>query len=220
MTDNRVRAAASPSPATGGASVNVAAWGGPHGQTNTASEWDAHVGRGLVFMANSGTLTAPTSGQDALVSTEPDLLIDVPDGTSIKPLMIRVSYETVGTTALSECVASFSANLGVQTGGTGITATNMRSRGGGSTNCTITETATATTQATNVTEFYRHQIQLVEDMVATEVGWEDRNFVWAAGKDGPAPLLVGESSLMIWGATQNTTLFVQVMWVEFQGSEY
>ncbi len=220
MTDNRVRSAAAPTPVTGGANLNIAAWGSPHGATVGETEWDAHVGRGLVFMANSGTLTAPTAGHDILVSTTPDLLIDVPDGTSIKPLMIRVSYESVGSTLLSEVVYSFSADLGVQTGGTAVTPTNMRSRGGGSTNCTITHTATATAQATNVTEFYRHQIQLVEDMAAAEVGWEDRNFVWAAGKDGPAPLLIGESSLMIWGATETTTLFIEAMWVEFQGNEY
>ena len=85
---------------------------------------------------------------------------------------------------------------------------------------TTEKPATATAQSTNVTEFYRHQIQLVEDMAATEVGWEDRNFVWAAGKDGPAPLLIGDSSLMVWGATETTTLFIEAMWVEFQNNEY
>ena len=97
---------------------------------------------------------------------------------------------------------------------------NLRTRGGGSTNCTITHTATATAQSGNVFEFFRDQIQLVEDMAATEVGWEDRNFRWSAMIDTPAPLLVGDSSLMIWGATQTTTLFITAIWAEFQGNEY
>jgi len=220
MSDIRLHAAAAPSPVTSGNRQLIGAWGTPEGALNVGSQYDAMVARGRVFVANAGTLTAPLSGNDSLVNTDPDLLIDVPEGTSIKPLFVGVNYETVGTTLLAECVMSASASLGAQSGGTGITAVSLRTRGGGSTRCTITSAATATAQSGNVFEFFRHQVQLVEDMAATEVGWDDRNFRWNAGVDGPAPLLIGDSSLMIWAASQATTCFITAIWAEFQENEY
>lgn len=220
MSDIRVQAAGAPSPVTNGNNQRIAAWGTPEGALNIGSQYDAMVARGRVFIANSGTLTAPTNGADALVNTTPDLLIDVPDGTSIKPLVIQVNFESVGSTAVLECLASASASLGAKSGGSAVTAGSLRTRGGGTTRCTITHTATATAQSTNVIEFFRHQVQLVEDMAATEVGWDDRNYRWVAGVNGPAPLLVGDSSLMIWAASQAASVFITAIWAEFQDNEY
>lgn len=220
MSDIRVRANSSPAPSRGGGPDRIAGWGTPEGALNIGSQYDAMVAGGRIFIANAGTLTAPLSGNDALVNTDPDLLIDVPEGTSMKPLFIGVHYETVGTTLLAECVMSASASLGSQSGGTGITPVSLRTRGGGSSNCTVTSAATATAQSGNVFEFFRHQVQLVEDMAATEVGWDDRNYRWSAGGSGPAPLLVGNSSLMIWAASQAATVFITAIWAEFQSNEY
>jgi hypothetical protein len=119
---------------------------------------------------------------------------------------------------LLETFASISSTLGSQSGGTGLTAISLRNRGGGATRCTATSAATATAQTGNVLEFARSGYQLAEDMAGTE-DWASRTFKWAAGVDGPAPLVIGNGS-MVWAASQSATVFITLTWAEFQGNEY
>ncbi len=219
MTDLRVRSAGAPQPATDGTGKWVAGWGTPEGGLVTASQYDSLVAGGKVFVAHAGTLTAPLAGNDAYVITTPDLNVDVPDGTSIKPLFLQVHYETVGTTLLLETFASISSTLGAQSGGNSVTAASLRNRGGGSSNCAITSAATTTAQSGTTFEFFRGGYQLAEDMAATE-DWETRTFKWTAGKNGPAPLVIGDASIAIWAASETTTCFITLVWVEFQGGEF
>jgi hypothetical protein len=220
MSNQQINAQASPAPATGGGPDWVKQWATPHGAAVVGSQYDAAVARGLVFSARVGTLTTPLTGAGAVVATTPDLLVDIPSGTSIRPVYLSVQYETVGTTLLLETFASISSTLGSKSGGNSVTPVSLRNSGGGSSNCTATSIATATAQTGVVHEFFRDGFQLAEDMAATEDGWASRKFVWRAGVDGPAPLIKGNASVFVYAAAQNPTVFINFIWEEFQANEY
>ena len=219
MSDERVLSQATPAPSTGGGPDRIARWGSPHGAGVSSSELDALVARGLVFTVHAGTASTPVTSAGAFAATTPDLLVDVPDGTSIRPLFLSIHYETPGTTLLRESFASVSTALGVQTGGTGITPVNMRTRGGGSSNCTATSIATATAQSGSIIEFGRSGLEL-DEVVTTGVDFPNRTTTWAAGADGPSPLVIGDGSIFVYGASQAGTLFITLVYAEFQGNEY
>jgi hypothetical protein len=180
---------------------------------------DALVAAGQVFTVHAGTATTPVVSAGAFVATTPDLLLDIPAGTAIRPLFMSIHYETPGSTLLRESFASVSTALGVQTGGTGITPVNMRTSGGGSSNCTATSIATATAQSGNIIEFGRSGLEL-DEVVTTGVDFPDRTTTWAAGRDGPSPLIIGAGSIFVYGASQAGTLFITLTYAEFQGNEY
>ncbi len=217
--DNRVRSTSSPDATAKGAVAEQPMWGTPEGAVNTGSRYDSLVAAGRVFTVNAGTLTAPITGVGAYVTTTPDLAIDVPVGTTIKPLRLLIHYEIVGTTQLMENIATISNTLNAASGGADITPVAMRNRGGGTSNCTATSVATVTAAASTSYEFHRSGFQLVEDFAAQE-SWESRTFEWVADEDGPAPLVIGDAGIRIWTATQNPSNFITFTWAEFQDNEY
>lgn len=223
MSDLRVNSAVTPTIITGGGSAWLAAWGTPDGAMHTDDRVQGLVAAGRVFTANAGTGTAPITFAGAFDADGPDLVVDVPSGTSIMPLFLSVHYEAVGTTALLETFASASGTLGATSSGTGITPRSMRVGGGGGASvCTVTGAVGAagcTAQSGALVEFARSGYQLAEDMAATE-DWASRTFNWAQGNDGPAPLLIGDGSIFVHAAAQAGTGFITLTWAEFQGNEY
>ena len=179
MSDNRVLAQSSPAPSTAGGPDRLAAWGTPQGAAVVGSEWDALVAGWLVFTVQAGTASSPVSSAGAFATTTPDLLLDIPDGTSIRPIFMSIHYETPGSTQLRESFASVSTTLGAQSGGTAITPRSMRTRGGGSSNCIATSIATATAQSGNIIEFGRGGLEL-DEVVTTGVDFPNRTSIWAA----------------------------------------
>lgn len=221
MSDLRVLSIANPAVTKNGGAPGsrMAGWGTPEGALNIGSQWDALVAAGKVYTALAGTQSSPLDGNDAYVITDPDLNVDVPDGTTIRPLFLSVHYESVGSTLLRENFASISSTLGAQSGGSDVTPINLRNRGGGGSNCTVTSAATVTAQSGTVLEFARSGLEL-DEAVSTGVDFPNRTHTWAAGKDGPAPILIGEGSLNVWMASQAASGFITLTWAEFQDNEY
>lgn len=55
--------------------------------------------QGLVFGINYGQGTTFVSAKTSLTATEPDMVLDVPNGTTIIPLQINLSFATMAGTA-------------------------------------------------------------------------------------------------------------------------
>jgi len=222
MSDIRVNSRVSPE--TGGPNAGlILQHGTPDGASYVESRMQSLVRKGTLFTANGGTGSAPATFAGAFDADGPDFVLDVPSGTSIMPVYLSVTYETVGTTLLLETFASASGTLGAVSAGTAVTPRSMRVGGGGGTsNCTANvavDAAGATAQTGALVEFARNGYQLAEDMAATE-DWATRTFTWAAGRDGPAPLVIGDGSIFVHAAAQAGTGFITLSWAEFQDGEY
>jgi len=222
MSDIRIDSRVSPNTQGPNAGL-INQHGTPDGAAYVENRMEGWVRKGLVFTANAGTATTPITFAGAYDADGPDLVVDVPDGTSIIPLFLSVTYEAVGTTLLLETFASASGTLGAVVTGTAVTPRSMRvGGGGGSTNCTVNsaiDAAGCTVQSGALVEFARNGYQLAEDMAATE-DWATRTFTWAAGRDGPGPLVVGDGSVFVHAASQAGTGFITFSWAEFQDGEY
>ena len=177
----------------------------------------AYALNGEVFVANGGTATAQITFAGAYDADGPDFVIDVPDGTSIMPLLIHVQYEAVGTTLLLETFASISNSLGVVTTGTLVTPRNLRTSVSTPSGCTVNaavDAAASTAQSGRIYELGRGGFELAEAMAATE-DWAERRWVWSAKESGVYPVIDGDGSLFIHAASQAGTGFITVVYREF-----
>ena len=178
---------------------------------------------GRVYVANAGSVTSElTFGAGDIDTTEPDLFLSVPLGTTVVPLEIRVKMQAYGTTLIFELMAA------TGTGGVAGTDTNLtygtlwgnlRSDGPNSSLCTVghSSAADATYMTTNVVEFWREGIMLA---ATTATGDDDSSklgetWVWNAKQAGWAPVLVGASQLMVFASSQAGKGFITIVYAEF-----
>lgn len=179
---------------------------------------------GRVYCANIGSATSPaTFGAGSIDTTEPDGLIDVPLGTTIVPLEIRVKIEAYGTNAIFELMAAVGTG-GVAGTDTDVTPTNLFSSAPRTTSCTVAGQgdADATYMTTNVSEFWRDGLMKA---VTTATADDDspmppQTFVWNAKEKGFFPVLKGASELMVFAAGQATTGFITFIWAEFDTASF
>lgn len=171
---------------------------------------------GDIFVANGGTGSSPATFAGAYDANGPDFVIEVPDGTTIVPLAINITFQTVGTTLLCEVIASVSTTAGAVTAATSVTPRNLRTGNSSGSGCTVNVAIDAAGSATqsNPYEFIRQGFQLVEDMAATE-DWQERTWNWSAKESGVYPVLDGVSSLFIHAAAQAGVGFISVTYAEF-----
>lgn len=176
---------------------------------------------GEVYVANAGSATTPITFAGAYDADGPDLVIDVPDGTTIQPLYIHVQYEAVGTTLLLETFASISNSLAgtcTVTGGGTVTPRNLRTGISTASGCTISygvDAAGCTAQSGRIYELRMGGFELAEAMAATEPGWPERNWKWGAKQYGVYPTIDGEGSMFVHCASQAGTGFITVVYREF-----
>ena len=186
------------------------------------SQWMAE---GYGYIANFGSATTPVTFAGAYDADAPDLYIHVPAGTTIIPVSIRVLFEAVGTESTMEIIALASSTgdlTATITGGTLLTAKNLRVDRAGGSLCTVSGGVDAAgitdPNAGNFYEFWR-EMRPLTDTVAT--GENDRwplLFEWSVFQDGPLVAIPGAasigSSLSVYAASQAGTGFITVGWVE------
>lgn len=178
----------------------------------------ARVAEGRVFAANAGTLTAPiTFGAGALDSTEYDLFVSVPSGTTIGILELEVHMETFGTDAIME-ILGISGTGGTTGAGTSITVRNLRTDAPFTTNCTVTAAATATSGvAITGVEFFREgraRVKTITTFGSTGGPTQQQHFKWNHKDSGYLPIVVGAGQVGVYAASQAGTGFIKLIWVE------
>lgn len=175
------------------------------------------VSEGRVFVANVGTATTPTDfAKTAYDADQPQLVVDVPVGTTIVPLIIKGVFETEAGT-LTEMIASVSQTLCGAGTSTAVTPVNAR----------VQVSGTAPTSACSVYSLY------TGNCTAPSGGYEfarfsapftlsdgdqlnDYRMQWKAADEGWGPQLEGGSSLVIHidGTTTGPTGYLTVVWWE------
>lgn len=187
-----------------------------------SSDWvQTNLMLGSVYMAYVGNESGPATLDAAYDDQDPDLLIDVPDGTTIIPLAIKLQIEDYGTKALFETMAVVSKTL------CGSTATvfvpiNVRTRAAGGSNCAVRTGPTlvvATPYTTGSFELYHYVLHEVLDVgtATDDTGAQlvRRDWNWSIAADGFAPVIDGEGSITVWSISQANKGFLQVYWLEF-----
>jgi hypothetical protein len=176
---------------------------------------------GRVFSASAGSVTTPvTFGAGTIDTTEPDLQIIVPSGTTIIPLDILLVMEAYGSTALFEFMASIGQGSTVAHGtDTDVTPVNVNLGYGTNTACTVgaASNADAVYQTSNIVEFWRG-CEPVAVTVATaddDSTFYPVNYSWKAKDAGYLPILNGKGALTVFAASQAGTGFIQCRWAEF-----
>ena len=189
-----------------------------------SADWiQANLMLGKVYMAYMGSASTPDTLDASFANTDADLAIDVPDGTSIIPLAIKLQVEDYGSKALFETMANISKTAhGATT--TAFVPINVRTRAAGGSNCTVCYDATVTSgYTTGSFELYHYVLHEVLDVLSAD---DDaaaqvirRDWNWSYAQDGFAPVIDGVGSLTIWAVSQACKGFLQAYWLEFATSD-
>ena len=192
--------------------------GGRDGALFTADWIQALAMEGRVFCANAGSATTPiTFGAGSIDTTEPDFALNVPAGTTVIPIEIRVKMETYGTTLLFETMAA------VGSGGTlgtdaDITITSLRTDAPITTTCNAgaASAADAVYMTTNVSEFWRDGLGLAVTVAAADDDSTNQleTFIWNINTAAAPPVLVGAAQLMVFASAQAGTGFITCIYAE------
>lgn len=176
---------------------------------------DSLVGEGKCYHCNVGTLTTPISFADTTLDpNQPRLAIDVPSGTTIRPLTLKIYLEDQAGTNNEYIWITQTSLCGAGTS-TPITPLNMRTDLPETTTCTVYSfyTADCATQ-TGMIEFARFGDPFVHEAdAATEHKWSCLTDV--------SPMVVGPGSLiMIAGGTGTAPGgFIYASWAEMKTVE-
>ena len=175
---------------------------------------------GRVFSVASATATSPaTFGAGTIDTTEPDLNIIVPDGTSIIPLEISIVMEAYGTTALFEFMASIGQGSTVAHGtDTDLTIYNVNLGSSVASTCTAGGASNndATYPTANIVEFWRgcEPIAVTVATADDDSTFYPVNYIWRAKDAGYYPVLNGKGALNVFAAAQAGTGFIQCRFLE------
>jgi hypothetical protein len=173
---------------------------------------------GRVFHVQGGSVTSPiTFGAGSIDTTEPDLFIYAPAGTTIIPLEVLIAVETYGTTLLWESMIAI-GNGGAVGTVTSATPVNMNLGHGNASRCTVGVASNndSTYFTTTVAEIWR-ATETVAVTLATaddDSTWQPANHVWRAKDAGYYPIVHGAGGLMAFSASQAGTGFVSAKWIE------
>ena len=202
-----------------GTDTQVNALGLKDGAIVSADWVQTNLMLGTVYMCYLGDESTAGTFDAAYANTDPDIMIDVPDGTTIIPLKIQMQVEDYGSKALFETMALVSKTLGAATS-TAFTPINVRTRAAGGSNCTCCTAPTVTSGYTagsfELFHYVLHEVLDVgsaDDDAAAQV--VRRDWGWSIAKDGFAPVIDGEGSLQFWAISQACKGFCQIYWLEF-----
>lgn len=183
----------------------------------TADWVDGLILEGRVFGANLGTLTSPATFSGAMVATEAEFVVDIPDGTIGIPLSIEFVLST-GTTGLSEVCAVASSTLAVGTAGTSLTPYSLRL------DQPISSVATvwgALDSGGNTSPYSGNYLEFFRDGYGTDpsvTGTPPPVYRWSAKESGFFPLIVDGGSITIFAGEAASTGFITVTWAELPES--
>jgi len=175
---------------------------------------------GRVFSAAGGSGTSPiTFGAGTIDTTEPDLMIKVPSGTSIIPVEINLTMEAYGTTAIFEFMASIGQGSTTALGtDTDVTIYNCNLGNSVASACSAGAASNndATYMTDNVVEFWRGcEGKAVTVATADDDStWQPVNFSWKLTDAGYLPICNGEGGLTVFAASQAGTGFIQCRFIE------
>lgn len=172
---------------------------------------------GRTFIAQLGSASDPSTAMDAYNAVRPEMVVDVPDGTTIIPLLIQIHLESHGAT-LHEAFALASRTLGNAPGnGTVIIVKPVRTDNPGiASRCTAYATLTGditTPVSTGSIEFWRSGHPVDWDVA----GEPTPMMLWSAQRHVP-PIIVGSGSLTIYASGTTPTGFIVVSWAELPES--
>jgi hypothetical protein len=171
-----------------------------------------------MFVANGGTGTSPISFSTGDIdTTEPDMFVIVPAGTTIIPVKIEIKFETWGTAALLEIMAASGTGGSYTSGGTAVTPKNLRADAPYTSNCTVYSAVNAsgvTYMTTNVAEFWRSGLQSSLTIATVTAYGQPETYEWNALSSGVQPVCVGASQLAIFCPSQTGTGFINFTYIE------
>lgn len=175
------------------------------------------VAEGRVFVANVGTATTPTNwAKTAYDADQPQFVIDVPVGTAIMPLVLKVVQETEAGT-LNEVIWSVSDGLIGAGTSTAVTPANARTQVSGAqpaSRCSLYSLYTGNgTAPSNGFEFARFSSPFV---LSDGDPHNDHRYIWKAADEGWAPIIQGTGALVchIDGASTAPTGYLTAVWWE------
>ena len=178
--------------------------------------------KGRVFHAYVGSATTPVTLDASYANTDPDISLDVPDGTAIIPLCIRVVVEAYGTSALFESFTLCTKTLAASSAGTVFIPINMATRSANGSNCKVyvgpTVTDGNTTGAFEIGRITQSKAVTIATAIDTST-WQPEAFEWNYMTSGFAPVLHGEASMQTWAIAQAITGYIQYWWLELSESE-
>lgn len=178
------------------------------------ADWElSKAMEGKVFQAQVGTLTTPTTFRIGIDLDQPELVIDVPEGTTIIPVSIDVYLEDAGGTDTEVVAAANPALCGAGTSTLG-TILAKRINGSFASACKMYYTYSADcTDPASYDEFWRGGNAFVQAAAV------QNRFAWNRAVS-PPPVIVGPASLVLWidGTTTAPAGYVKVCWVEDSSS--
>jgi len=179
---------------------------------------------GRVWVANGGTGTSPVTVNAGHTAAKPDLLVTVPDGTTIIPVFVEISVEDTivgaGSAAVVDIIAVATDQYDNSVTATTLTPMNLKLNSGNSTACSAYSKVTAgstTPIAGNYVEFFRGPGGFQEDAFASNTSPANQllsRCFWAARDALCPPVIVGEGSLYVYTSATGGVSFITVMWVE------
>jgi hypothetical protein len=172
---------------------------------------------GRTFQTQLGSGSDPSAAMDAYDANRPELMVDVPDGTTIIPLFIQIHLQTHGASAHT-AIALASRTPGALTANkTDTTIVPVRTDNPGiASRCTAYGTLTGDSADPNTTgaiEFWRSGHPVDWDVAGEPIP----TMIWSAQRHVP-PVIVGSGSLSIYASGTAPTGFIVVSWAELPES--
>lgn len=189
-----------------------------------AADWIQYNAlRGNVFHAFLGSDTSPTTLDPGYAATDPDISLDVPDGTAIIPLQIRVVVEAYGSTGLFETFTLITKTLANSSAGVAFTPINMATRQGGGSNCKVFTGPTVTDGSTHAEAFELGRETYAKAVTISTADDDSAiyptHFQWSYKEMGFGPVIHGDGSMQTWVVGQAITGYVQWWWLEASEAE-
>lgn len=162
---------------------------------------------GMVYQVRAGTITAPLTGDVAITDTAAEMAADAATGTTIIPVRLGISLESLNGGTVPEFAAKSVAT--VSSSGTAFTPLNLRSDGAAAASTARVQAAgSVTVTAELATTTLRHAEGAIAT-VGTGLAGFQQNFL-------PAPVLVGPRCfyVQVAGVTAGPLYFADFDYVE------
>lgn len=200
----------------------------PDGGLVTGSWLQAQVARGFGWVVQVGDLTTPIQGGGALTvidANQPEVVVDVPAGTTMRPIRIAVDAETpliVTDDDESEILIVVDrANVSgaVASNGTVETVFNMRTDIVGGSPLSVVSAITSDLNSDPAISAELQRANVVADLAGTPVTslWGSLKLLY---EPRIPPYIVGPATLVIyWGGTVATSAYAQLFMLAFPSSK-
>ena len=194
------------------------------GSLSTAGFIQAMCMEGRMFAVNAGTASSPiTCGAGGIDTTEPDLIVLAPAGTTIIPIEVCIQIEAYGSTAIFEALVSCGSG-GVDGTTTAVTPVCLNTHLGYTSQCSA-----GNASAADSTYFTSNLIELERWGAAKSVtvgtadddsAWAPPNYAWRALAGGYLPIIKGIGGICVFASAQASTGFISAKWIEVPDSYF